>query len=123
MNVLIDRDGHELFAQDLDEGRILENRRTVGDAVVSDARERMPGPTKHVDRLVLLGRLRTSFKDGEMPGDGLPGFLGGGQVAVELGEIGMVARMNARQCENKQDCNLDNGLLDKHKSFLNKLPQ
>ena len=85
MNVLIDGDGHEFLAQDFDESRILKNRRTVGDAVVSDTRERMAGAAEHINGLVLLRGLCAGFEDGEMPGYSLPGFLGGGEVLVEFG--------------------------------------
>ena len=54
MDVLIDRHRHDARREQLDDLGILKGRRTVGDAVVSDATERMPGPAEHVDWLVLL---------------------------------------------------------------------
>jgi hypothetical protein len=106
MNVLIDGDGHEFLTEDFDEGRILEYRRTVGDAVVSDTRERMPGPAEHVDGLVLLRGLCSSFEEGEMPGDGLPGFFGGREVFVEFGEVhGAILRDRYLRYQQKRSAN------------------
>jgi hypothetical protein len=57
VNVLVDGDGYAAAADEIDHLGILEDRRTVGDAVVSDAPERVAGPRQHVDGFLLLGRL------------------------------------------------------------------
>src|SRR5262245_32768786 len=87
MDMLVHRHRNETSAQKLDDVCILKSRRTVGDAVVSDATQRMAAAAQHVDRLVLLGRKSTCLHERELPGQGLPRFLDGGQLLVQSVEL------------------------------------
>jgi hypothetical protein len=53
---LVDGNRDKLLAQRFDHRLVLERRRTVDDAIVSDAAQRVSGTHKHVDGFLLRRR-------------------------------------------------------------------
>ena len=76
MNMLIDRYRNEFVFECIEDGLILENRRTVGNPVVSDAAQRMSAAHEHVDRLLLLLSMRPRLQHREFPGQRAPRLFG-----------------------------------------------
>ena len=90
MDVLVNGDGNEAGADELENFGVSEARRTVEHAVVSDTAKRMPTADQHEDRLLLLGCLGLGFENGEFPRDGLPRLLlGWVEKLVQRVEVGL----------------------------------
>src|SRR5262249_52676311 len=71
-HIPIDRGGNEPRFEKLDNLRIVEGRRTVDDAVVSDTGQRVAGHGPEEDRFLLPSRQPLRFQERQLPRDGPP---------------------------------------------------